>query len=331
MENKTSVLEVHSMYRVAVFFVYMLLISGFPSSYSFDVGFYDYLCPDAEYIVRNTVRSAAFNDATVPGKLLRLLFHDCFVEGCDASVLIDGEQTEKADPANASLGGFEVIESAKAEIETCCPGIVSCADIVAMAARDAVALSGGPDLEIPTGRLDGRVSAISNVRPNLIDTSFTVDDMIAIFTSKGLSMEDIVVLSGAHTIGSAHCNAFDDRFKINSKGNLTFVDPTLDKFYTLKLAQKCVRSASTVVPNDPWTPFMFDRQYYNNLRAHRGLFQTDSALFADRRTRNMVETLANDINLFYDRWLQSFIKLSSVGVKTDGHGEIRQICSRINA
>lgn len=56
--------------------------------------------------------------------------------------------------------------------------------------------AGGPAIQIPTGRRDGVVSAASNVRPNIIDTSFSVDEMIKIFSSKGLSLEDLVTLSG---------------------------------------------------------------------------------------------------------------------------------------
>ncbi|XP_074280433.1 peroxidase 46-like [Silene latifolia] len=331
MENRTTSVhpEVTHICKVALI-LFFLFMSGFSCSFALDIGFYDLSCPDAEFIVRTTVRSAAFNDATVPPKLLRLLFHDCFVEGCDASVLVEGEDTERDDPANASLGGFEVIEAAKAEIEDFCPGIVSCADILAMAARDAVALTGGPDIQIPKGRLDGRVSALSNVRPNLIDTSFTVDTMIQIFGSKGLSMEDIVILSGAHTIGSAHCSVFDDRFKIDSNGNLTFCDSTLSKGYALSLGKKCSKSESEAVMTDPNTPFYFDNQYYKNLIAHRGLFQTDSELYADQRTKNLVEQFANDSDRFYQGWSESFIKVSSIGVKTDSEGEVRQICSQIN-
>ncbi|XP_074280435.1 peroxidase 46-like [Silene latifolia] len=330
MEHRRTFVHLEANHIYKVMIISFLITSGFLYSYGFNIGFYDFSCPDAEFIVRNTVRSAASNDATVPGKLLRLLFHDCFVEGCDASVLIEGHETERDDPANGSLGGFEVIEFAKAEIEDFCPGIVSCADILALAARDAVALAGGPDIQIPTGRLDGRSSKLSNVRPNLIDTSFTLDDMIEIFVSKGLSLHDIVVLSGAHTIGLAHCSAFNERFQINSEGNLTFVDSTLDRSYALHLAQRCSRSASAMVNIDPQTPHFFDRQYYNNLIAHRGLFQSDSVLFADQRTKNLVEILASDMSRFYRVWRQSFIKMSSIGVKTDGEGEVRQICSRIN-
>lgn len=58
--------------------------------------------------------------------------------------------------------------------------------------------TGGPSVQIPTGRRDGRVSAAANVRPNIIDTSFTLDEMAKLFLAKGLSMDDLVTLSGMY-------------------------------------------------------------------------------------------------------------------------------------
>lgn len=66
------------------------------------------------------------------------------IQGCDASVLLDdnenfvGEKT--AAPNVNSLRGFEVIDAIKSDIESVCPQTVSCADILAIAARDSVGL-----------------------------------------------------------------------------------------------------------------------------------------------------------------------------------------------
>ena len=65
------------------------------------------------------------------------------VQGCDASVLLDaaeGIDSEKESPPNETLKGFDVIGIIKSELEEACPGVVSCADILVLAARDSVAL-----------------------------------------------------------------------------------------------------------------------------------------------------------------------------------------------
>lgn len=62
------------------------------------------------------------------------------LEGCDGSILIKHvvNNDERFAAGNAGVGGFDVIDGAKSELERLCPGVVSCADIVALAARDAV-------------------------------------------------------------------------------------------------------------------------------------------------------------------------------------------------
>ncbi|KAM0025514.1 putative peroxidase [Helianthus debilis subsp. tardiflorus] len=160
------------------------------------IGFYDKTCPDAESIVGGFVRDAAEFDPRVPAFLLRLHFHDCFVQGCDGSILIDnGPISEKEAPAHQGLKGFDVIEDAKAQLEFVCPGVVSCADIVAIAARDAVAFSFGPIYKVETGRRDGFVSnkTLADKMPDFRDS---IQLLKRKFFEKGLNDKDLVVLSG---------------------------------------------------------------------------------------------------------------------------------------
>jgi hypothetical protein len=64
---------------------------------------------------------------------------ECTRQGCDRSVLIDSPAEKDAIP-NQTLHGVAVIDTAKAQVEEVCPGIVSCADIVGLAAETSVAI-----------------------------------------------------------------------------------------------------------------------------------------------------------------------------------------------
>lgn len=102
------------------------------------VGFYDATCSAAESIVKGAVQSAVALDGTIAASIIRLHFHDCFAQGCDASIMLTGTGSERDAPPNLSVRGYGVINDAKAQLESSCPGVVSCADIIALAARDSV-------------------------------------------------------------------------------------------------------------------------------------------------------------------------------------------------
>ncbi|OEL14583.1 Peroxidase 1, partial [Dichanthelium oligosanthes] len=100
-----------------------------------------------------------------------------------------GGQTEREADANSpSLRGFDVIDAAKAAVERSCPRTVSCADIVAFAARDSISLTGSVLYQVPAGRRDGRVSNATEASANLPLFFFTAKQLTKRFTEKGLSM-----------------------------------------------------------------------------------------------------------------------------------------------
>uniref|UniRef100_A0A452Y2S6 Peroxidase n=1 Tax=Aegilops tauschii subsp. strangulata TaxID=200361 RepID=A0A452Y2S6_AEGTS len=164
------------------------------------------------------------------------------LQGCDGSVLIDSTPGNKAEKDSApnfpSLRFFDVVDRAKAALEAQCPGVVSCADVLAFAARDSVVLSGGLGYQVPAGRRDGRVSTEADALNNLPGPTSTASDLVAGFAAKNLTVEDIVVLSGAHTIGVSHCSSFTERI-YNFPNTTDGIDPKLSKAYAFLLKGIC--------------------------------------------------------------------------------------------
>ncbi|KAJ8478908.1 hypothetical protein OPV22_022635 [Ensete ventricosum] len=110
--------------------------------------FYATTCPNLQSIVRSVIAQVVAQEPRMGASMIRLFFHDCFVNGCDASVLLDDTPTmagEKNAMGNMnSLRGYEAVDAIKSRVEAACRATVSCADVVALAARDSVSLLGGP-------------------------------------------------------------------------------------------------------------------------------------------------------------------------------------------
>ncbi|XP_057491004.1 peroxidase 47 [Actinidia eriantha] len=291
--------------------------------------YYMMSCPFAEIIVKNTVNTALQSDPTLAAGLVRMHFHDCFIQGCDASVLVDSTKdntAEKDSPANLSLRGYEIIDDAKQQLEQQCPGLVSCADILAMAARDAIFFAGGPVYDIPKGRKDGRRSKIEDTF-NLPPPFFNTSQLITMFGQHGFTVQEMVALSGAHTLGVAQCSSFKSRLtKFDSTND---VDPSIDSNFAKTLARTCSRGDKAEQPFDG-SRNSFDNDYFNSLIRKAGVLFSDQTLYTTPRTRGIVNSYAMNQAMFFLDFQQAMFKMGLLDVKEGAAGEVRGDCRKIN-
>ncbi|MBA0592084.1 hypothetical protein Gorai_009071 [Gossypium raimondii] len=289
-----------------------------------DYRFYDSTCPSLTGIVRYGVWSAIANDTRMAASLVRLHFHDCFVNGCDASILLDdidstfvGEKTARAN--QNSVRGYEVIDKIKANVEKACPSTVSCTDILTLAAREAANIAGASYWMVPLGRRDGRTA--NKTAANELPSPFeSLDNIIAKFNAKG-----------AHTIGFAQCFTFKQR--LFNFGGSRKPDPDLEASLLKGLQTVCpdqVDSDTTLVPLDSVTTNRFDNSYYRNLVNSSGLLQSDHVLSTDNRTASMVLSYSRYPYLFLKDFGASMVKMANIGVLMGQDGEIRKNCKVVN-
>lgn len=297
--------------------------------------YYLWNCPQAEAIVCAGVQRAAAQEARMAASLLRLHFHDCFVNGCDASLLLDdtatftGEKT--AAPNLNSTRGFEVIDAIKEELESACPGKVSCADILAMVARDSVVVTGGPSWVVQLGRRDSQTASKAAADNDLASPTSNISTLISKFENVGLTEKDLVTLSGAHTIGKARCATFNSRFMAGGSDRY----PTLETEFLTSLQQLCsqgyVINNDTVTALDLVTPVTFDNQYYENLPSGQGLLNSDQLLYSNGgTTRKLVEFYIRNQKTFFENFKESMIKMGNMRPLTGTSGEIRRNCRFVN-
>nr|GMD41005.1 putative L-ascorbate peroxidase 6 [Ipomoea batatas] len=152
--------------------------------------------------------------------------------------------------------------------------LVSWADIIAVAGAEAVSLCGGPKIPIQLGRID---SLVPDPEGKLPEESLDASAMKQCFQRKGFSTQELVALSGAHTIGG--------------KG---FGNPTVfDNSYFKILIEK------------PWLSS-------DGMSSMIGL-PSDRALVEDDECVRWISKYANDQSLFFEDFKNVYLKLVNSG------------------
>ncbi|XP_068645996.1 lignin-forming anionic peroxidase-like [Aristolochia californica] len=304
-----------------------LMIGSFCEAQLSD-SFYDKSCPNALSTIRTSMRRAVSRERRMAASLIRLHFHDCFVQGCDASLLLDATSSftgEKNAPGNAnSTRGFEVIEDAKSEVEKMCPGVVSCSDVLAVAARDASAAVGGPSWTVNLGRRDSTSANQAQASADLPRFTDSLDVLIDGFGRKGLSARDLVALSGAHTIGQAQCATFRNRLDNNGS------DIDAGFASTRRRRWPATGSNGNLAALDLVTPNSFDNNFFKNLIQKKGLLASDQVLFSGGSTDSIVTEYSRNPRSFSSDFAAPMVKMGDIEPLTGSAGQIRRICSAVN-
>ncbi|RWW21109.1 hypothetical protein GW17_00014746 [Ensete ventricosum] len=307
--------------RLFPFFLFCLLAC--PAAHGqLSPTFYAGSCPNLESIVGSVMTQAVAKENRMGASILRLFFHDCFVnvsarfivsmpsflestasfveadvlfyhQGCDASVLLDDTATftgeKNAIPNTGSLRGYEVIDAIKTSVEAACAATVS---------QNAA----NTDIPAPFHNLS---------------------QLISLFVSKGFSAQDMTALSGAHTIGQARCLNFRQH---------VYNDANVDGSFAALRRQGCpsVGGDDNLAPLDLQSPEAFDNLYYQNLMLDKGLLHSDQELFNGGSQDSVVMTYSTNAAAFKSDFVAAILKMGNMSPLTGTSGEIRFNCRRVN-
>jgi peroxidase len=186
---------------------------------------------------------------------------------------------------------------------------------------------GGPSYNVPLGRRDARTASQSAANNSIPAPTFSLDRLASSFASHGLSLQDLVVLSGGHTLGFSRCTNFRDRLYNETAA--------LDGPLAASLRAVCPRATGggddNLAPLDP-TPARFDGAYFASLLRRRGVLHSDQQLFAGGlgATDALVRFYAANPDAFRRDFAEAMVRMASLGPLTGASGEIRYDCRKVN-
>ncbi|XP_037494380.1 peroxidase 2-like [Jatropha curcas] len=268
----------------------LVLVASATASAQLCPHFYDIVCPDALPTIKRVVEAAVSQEQRMGASLLRLHFHDCFVNRVDEDV------EARVVPAQTSFN--------------CCMS------------RDSVVVLGGPTWKVPLGRKDSTTANKTKAETDLPGPFLDLPALIDAFKKQGLNETDLVALSGGHTIGFSQCGAFRDRIY-----NETNIDPEFAQERRLTCPR--TGNNTNLAPFDP-TPASFDVAYFNSLTNLKGLLHSDQQLFNGGSTDALVSTYSSNPEAFRADFIKSMIRMGNIKPLTGNEGEVRSNCRVVN-
>ncbi|BFI15241.1 peroxidase [Marchantia polymorpha subsp. ruderalis] len=288
--------------------------------------FYEKTCPQAASNVDAYVTKFLRKDRNFAGAFNRLQFHDCWAGNSTQT-----NQAEREAHVNFGLRGVAEVDQIKAALEHSCPGVVSCADILIMVARDATAKVGGPTWPVAMGRRDGVNSTSLMADSNLPFPVLNFSGLVANLAAKGFNAREMITLSGAHTIGRTHCNGIlPHLYNFTGKDDATGTDPAMNKNFAVFLKKHCPQGNTTNTIFIDSTAITFDRAYYKSVLQGKGIFITDAALITNPAGKKVVTTFSKPGSTFFTEFAAGMVKMGNLGVLTGTEGAIRRTCQFVN-
>ncbi|SCZ97889.1 BZ3500_MvSof-1268-A1-R1_Chr3-3g06436 [Microbotryum saponariae] len=204
-------------------------------------------------------------------------------------------ECEGGDPANAGLQHARVfLEPVKEKYPW-----ISYADLWTLAGVVAIKEMGGPDIPWKAGRTDFTDDSKCPPRGRLPDAALASDHLRDVFYRMGFNDQEIVCLSGAHSLGRCHSDrsGFEGPWSMSPTKFSTQYYRMLTKF---KWEKK------------DWTgPFQYKNE---DLGEELMMLPTDLALIEDPKFKPWVEKYAADRDLFFSDFSKAFAKLIELGV-----------------
>ncbi|KAG6783748.1 hypothetical protein POTOM_009420 [Populus tomentosa] len=295
-------------------------------------GFYQYSCPQANDIVMSVLRKAIAKDSRMAASLLRLHFHDCFVQVIHLVLYFSSSSLHFIFVLRIICNHFfELIASYGLE-QTYKQRHLLTHFFANKKPVGVLIQSGGPNWELPLGRRDSKTASLSGSNNNIPAPNSTIQNLISLFKRQGLSDIDLVALSGGHTIGVARCVTFKQRL-YNQNGN-NQPDHTIEKNYFLDLKSVCPKSGgdSNISPLDLASPAKFDNTYFKLLLKGKGLLTSDEVLYTGEvgKTIQLVKRYAEDEGRFFEHFAKSMVNMGNISPLTGFNGEVRKNCRLVN-